>query len=777
MKGYLPPMDEEGDGPESAVDDRERPQAPIDLRPAILSAVGGGIVLLTILVQGRFDELSTWLILLGAALALGGTWWFRLRALQPDRVFEQEKAQLMQERDQADRERRALDLYKADVEEEALVLERRRHKLSLQLTQTVGWWDLVEGNDTAPKDPDEGASTTPGVSTAESDEREREVLAFCRAESERLFNKVIENGYVKDGVLQPEEIYKDVTQLFEGVARIYQPNSDQPLLETSVEQILRFLHNVSLQLLVQLEQLPVDVKSFNIRETYRFMKRAMDYYGMYKKVNPYWNYAKPAIFLSRFALGANPIALGLGWTLTELASLGGKKLSSRYTRKYGLRMFHESIRIIGSETAAVYGANFRDRDPDWVFATELIELVHHFPPSRDSLEASLKEMGQLALHSEYDRVYLYRCLANRFSAKPRSSRTQGLISMADSVQVAKKLEGLFHQFYAHEEPDRVEKWRRGLETRLGVKLQLQDRLVQPVSSSEERLSAFYSLASYLLGHKMLELDAAESRLTSSRTASALEAEALTKGLLRIRQAPPMVFDYPDHALSKPMAHDYLHDLIDFQLTVFPRESSKTLIEESAAYFREKPATWLDEIDTHCRDFVTGQLLPEAPKAHIDSRTARALLGHLAPDERLHFLYPVSGVEGSITFQRAFKSLILLGSNRHPLSLVGFSEDAQSGLEAIVLWHVGGAPLTLDHSKTFLTQAYRLQGGTWDESQATLDSAESAPLIRLRSRRGSSQDGHFDLLLDRVDQLQGHTEARTSNGRGALDELGESGSLS
>ena len=58
-------------------------------------------------------------------------------------------------------------------------------------------------------------------------------------------------------------------------------------METSMEQVLRFLHNVSLQLLVQLEQLPLDVKGFNLRETYRFVKKAMDYYGMYKKVNPY----------------------------------------------------------------------------------------------------------------------------------------------------------------------------------------------------------------------------------------------------------------------------------------------------------------------------------------------------------------------------------------------------------------------------------------------------------------------------------------------------------
>ncbi len=736
----------------------------LDARPAIVSASGGLIVLLTAISRGSLADLSTWLLLLGAALAAGGAWWFRLRLREPDRRLEEEKSQLIQDREQVDRERLALDLYKTDVEEEALVLEKRRHKLSLQLAQTVGWWDVESpDSDPAPGTTDAVAasasstsSTNPSpVSSPPTDDREREVLAFCRAESERLFNKVIDNGYVVDGVLQPDEIYKDVIQLFEGVARIYQPNSDQPLLETSMEQVLRFLHNVSLQLLVQLEQLPVDVKGFNLRETYRFVKKAMDYYGMYKKVNPYWNYAKPAIFLSRFALGANPIALGLSWTITELASIGGKKISSRYTRKYGLRMFHESIRIVGSETAAVYGANFRDRDPDWVFATELIEMVHHFPPSRDSLEAGLKEIGRLPLHSEYDRVYLYRCLANRFSAKPRSTRLRGLIAVTDAVQVAKRLEVLFEQFYSREAPDRIEKWSRGIEARLGVKLQLHDG-PQSVSPSEERLAAFYSLASYLLGHKMLELEATETYLSNSRTAAAMEGDSLSKGLLRARQAPPMVFDYPEHALSKKAAHDFLRDLIDFQLEVFPREPDTALIEESTAYFREKPTPWIERIDERCREFLLAQLLPEAPKPHIGTRAARALLADLAPDERLHLIYPVSGIEGAITFHHAFKSLLLIGTNRRPLTLIGFEEADEGRLRAIVTWRLGSAPVHLDHSKTFLTQAYRLRGGTWIENHAQVEPEGPPPTIRLRNRRGSSQDGYFDAFLDRVRQLSGET---------------------
>ena len=731
----------------------------LDVRPALISAAGGLIVLITAIVSGGLGQISTWILILGASLSGAGAWWFRLRVREPDRLIEEAKTQLVNDRDVVNREQRALEIYKTEIEEEALVLEKRRHKLSHQLAQTVGWWDL-------------DAQSIEPESLPQTDEREAEVLAFCKVESERLFNKVIENGYVIDGTLQPDEIYKDFMHLFEGVAHIYQPDSDQPILETSMEQVLRFLHNVSLQLLVQLEQLPMDVKRLNLRETYRFVKKAMDYYGIYKKVNPYWNYAKPAIFLGRFALGANPVTLGLSWTITELASLSGKKISSRYTKKYGLRMFHEAIRIVGSETAAVYGAGFRERDPDWIFATELIEMVHTFPPSRQSLEAGLKEIGSLPLHSEYDRVYLYRCMANRFSAKPREVRTREVIGMADGVQVAKRLERYYEEFYVRESTDGIEKWKRGVETRLGVKLQLTG-VANSVDRPEELQGAFYSLSSYLLGHKMLELNIAEKHLSATRIAGTMEGTALSTSLLQLRQAPPMVFDYPDSLLSKPVAKSYLEDLIDLQLEVYPREPNSEVIEESATYFREKPAPWVERTEERCRDILLEQLLTEAPRPHLEARVSQALLADLGPDERLQLVYPVSGVEGDITFQQDFKALLLIGTNKRPLALIGMEPGHGRQMQARSLWRADGTPLELNHSKTFITQAYRLRGGTWEDSHARAPEDGDPPTLRLRSRRGSSQDGYFATFLERIEQLTG---PRTL-GESALEELGGSESAS
>ncbi|MCH1505113.1 MAG: hypothetical protein L7V86_16145, partial [Verrucomicrobiales bacterium] len=136
----------------------------LDVRPALISAAGGLIVLITAIASGGLGQISTWLLILGACLSGAGAWWFRLRDREPDRLLEQTKTQLVNDRELVSREQRALELYKSEIEEEALTLEKRRHKLSHQLAQTVGWWDL-----------DAQAIESEAAAVPQTDEREAEV--------------------------------------------------------------------------------------------------------------------------------------------------------------------------------------------------------------------------------------------------------------------------------------------------------------------------------------------------------------------------------------------------------------------------------------------------------------------------------------------------------------------------------------------------------------------------------------------------------------------------
>ena len=95
------------------------------------------------------------------------------------------------------------------------------------------------------------------------------------------------------------------------------------------------------------------------------------------------------------------------------------------------------------------------------------------------------------------------------------------------------------------------------------------------------------------------------------------------------------------------------------------------------------------------------------------------------------------------------------------------------MQARSLWRADGTPLELNHSKTFITQAYRLRGGTWEDSHARAPEDGTPPTLRLRSRRGSSQDGYFATFLERFEQLTGPRPL----GESALEELGGSESAS
>lgn len=97
------------------------------------------------------------------------------------------------------------------------------------------------------------------------------------------------------------------------IAQVYQPQLENPLLSTSPEQIARALNRIGLHLLVVMDQLPLDLKSYNIQKTYDTIRHAITTYGAYKKASPYLDWASKGLYLGRMVTSTNPIALGLLW--------------------------------------------------------------------------------------------------------------------------------------------------------------------------------------------------------------------------------------------------------------------------------------------------------------------------------------------------------------------------------------------------------------------------------------------------------------------------------
>lgn len=706
-----------------------------DLAPAAVAGGGGLVAMLASFIVGDISGSGTWCGILGGATAMGAAWWFRRRVVEPDLQVVRDKEEIEKARAALEEEKLVLTAYRDDLEEEAMLLEKRRHKLSQQLAQTVGFWDLDGGVEDSDK--------VSELTASEMQEKDRQVTALCRAEAERVFNKVIQNEYLSDGRFIAQEAFRDVLQLFEGVARVYRPHSDQPLLETSLEQLLRFVHSSSLQLLVQLEQLPLDIKRYNLREAYRFVKKAMDYYGMYKKAAPYWNYAKPAFFLGRFAMGANPIALGISWTVTELAQRGGKKISANFTRKYGLRLFHDTIRTLGSEAAGVYGAQFHQRDPDWIYALELTELAHQFPPTLKSLGQVLREVGALPLRSEYDRIFLYRCLANHASAQPQWFRGRELMRTEDKVRVAHRLERMVSHYFDLSDMGKVDTWKRGVEGRLGIRVRLAGE-APALTEEQQQRGALYSLCSYLIGIKEMEPEEAEQLLPPTQVASAMSTDTLGAALAEIRSAPPMMFDYPDLENGGSVLRAYLHDLLRLQIQVYPHTPNREFMRETAFYFRQSGDKVDKLFEEACQDVVTRRLPEDLPRPRPPLSMCVATLLELGAGEQPCAIYESPSIEGKFESPLDLEHLWLIMTNQRPGVLFALPKGAEETQRPFVLWTARGSIIAEQVRSLFSTDC-RVRGGEWN--QAWVRPLEGPLSIRVKSRRGVSYERQFAPLHD------------------------------
>jgi hypothetical protein len=203
----------------------------------------------------------------------------RIRRRQKQRITElaQVRRELYEARDVAQRELR--------VSFERLAA--REQRLNDRLLTFHEWMEFPQPAAVA----DDAASREELAAMAAKD---RELLALLDAETELLFNKILQNRYVQDGQVQPLLMRQDAVELIVKVARLYQPGAEQPLLETSIERILRSASRISLQMLVLLDRLPLNVKDYNLQSLYRYIRQAVKAYGVYKSTEPYWPHLSTA---------------------------------------------------------------------------------------------------------------------------------------------------------------------------------------------------------------------------------------------------------------------------------------------------------------------------------------------------------------------------------------------------------------------------------------------------------------------------------------------------
>lgn len=299
------------------------------------------------------------------------------------------------------------------------------------------------------------------------------VATLLDDEADLMLQRFSSGVYWSEGKFESRTLLLDLVSFTESIARIYQPESDRPLLELNLEDILKAVNRASIQIILLLEELPVvEFQQMNLRKAFDNVRKASTVYKKYEELQPY---LKPMRYLwqgGKMLLTSNPL-LAAGWIAgSELIWKGGKKLGKKAMDAYLLSLVRQTLGIVARETAGMYDPTNRYRNPNWVYGIELAHLLSKFDANQEVLRETFRELDRLPLKSTYDRIFLYRCIAQNTSPKPSYFAQPEVLS----EDIRKELHEQLITFYernisanADARNEETVKWRGELETRLGLR--------------------------------------------------------------------------------------------------------------------------------------------------------------------------------------------------------------------------------------------------------------------------------------------------------------------
>ena len=149
--------------------------------------------------------------------------------------------------------------------------------------------------------------------TPERSAQDAEVVSLLEGEADHVLRRISEGKYWEQGQLQARVLLNDLGDFVEGIARIYNPQSEQPLLETNMEELLKAVNRVSLQVILLLEEVPLlEVKDWNLRQVADKVRTASKVVRKYEDLQPILNPVRYLWQGSKFLLASNPL-LAAGW--------------------------------------------------------------------------------------------------------------------------------------------------------------------------------------------------------------------------------------------------------------------------------------------------------------------------------------------------------------------------------------------------------------------------------------------------------------------------------
>lgn len=618
------------------------------------------------------------------------------------------------ERAEIARERAELERCKAEIERQldqrAQQLNAREVALTDRLVQFQEWNEYPQ--------PERDVRAT-GSAPALLVEQDQRVIEILDEEAKLVYVRLKEGYYNPDGKLNPDLVRDQVIDLVTRVARVYRPGIENPLMETSVDQMLRAGSRACLHLLIVLDRLPLNLHEETLSTLHSYIRNAIKAWDAYSAAEPYLNHFGKAWYAGRYLAGASPLTMGISWALTEIGKRGAKAIGQKIVDQQAVALIGDVVRIVGFEVASVFSADFRHRNADWVYGSELTNLMSRYPVSRENLAHALREVGSLSLRNEYDRMFLYRCLSTHRSAAPLID-AHLILSAEQRQEIARRLEKFYEDFIHGRTAKRLETWREGVEERLGIPLsiiQTENRagnVLSVMTGSSESASAIGSLAGFVAAVKGRPVRELAALMPYLQTGTAVDPEELRRLLEQFEREPPQLFEPPDIDPDSETLTAYLDDLVHLAVEVPPFDlQPDEFVTETAAYFGADVKAIQKKLDQKYFSFIADRLPEDAPSSKLSSATARRLIRHLNEDDIPQFVY------GSVTVAAREDSLL----NASAAILVGLKsrlllipdDDAPWSAEGTL----GGHSVSRIDGR--LIDDCRLSGGRW-----TVNSGVSEP---------------------------------------------------
>ncbi len=355
-----------------------------------------------------------------------------------------------------------IELARQAIKSEAGRLDRKRHELEKILMAYGEWMEFPDFKTLQTIDWKDEAYLTMDTRVAE----------LIDHESDLVLQRFSSGVYWSEGQFEARQLLLDLASFTESIARIYRPDAELPLLELNLDSLFKAVNRASLQISLLLEELPIiEVKEMNLRKVSENIRTASKVYRKYEELQPYLAPMRYLWHGSKMLITANPL-LAAGWIAgSELIWRGGKHIGKKAMDIYLLSLVRQSLGIIAWETAGIYDPTHRYRSPDWVFGVELAHLLSKFDETPEILRETLRELGRLHLRSTYDRIFLYRCVAQNASPKPKQFAQAERLPYATRIEIRDRLLA-FHEKHIADKgalsSDATLKWREGLEERLGL---------------------------------------------------------------------------------------------------------------------------------------------------------------------------------------------------------------------------------------------------------------------------------------------------------------------